>query len=142
MFVFCIAVSIYAHISCLDNFLENVLAFQGIEILNFGEERQGSATLDFYVFSFCFVNVSGVAAYVGWQSSSILKPLLQQGLSDAEEFVIYKALNALTCMCQLGLLQKPHIYEFACDIGKLEYWRLPCFAIKENLVLHKASQPA
>lgn len=75
----------------------------------------------------CYFYVSGVAAYVGWQSSSILKPLLQQGLSDAEEFVIYKALNALTCMCQLGLLQKPHIYEFACDIGKLEYWTLPYF---------------
>lgn len=75
--------------------------------------------------------VSGVAAYVGWQSSSILKPLLQQGLSDAEEFVIYKALNALTCMCQLGLLQKPHIYEFACDIGELEYWRIPCFPNKQ-----------
>lgn len=56
---------------------------------------------------------------MGWQSSSILKPLLQQGLSDTEEFVIYKALNALTCMCQLGLLQKPHIYEFVTDIGKL-----------------------
>lgn len=59
-----------------------------------------------------------MAAYVGWQSSSILKPLLQQGLSDTEEFVIYKALNALTCMCQLGLLQKPHIYEFVSDIGE------------------------
>uniref|UniRef100_A0A8C5TJ35 Phosphoinositide 3-kinase regulatory subunit 4 n=1 Tax=Malurus cyaneus samueli TaxID=2593467 RepID=A0A8C5TJ35_9PASS len=64
-----------------------------------------------------FDSIVGVAAYVGWQSSSILKPLLQQGLSDAEEFVIYKALNALTCMCQLGLLQKPHIYEFVCDIA-------------------------
>ncbi|XP_041040975.1 phosphoinositide 3-kinase regulatory subunit 4 [Carcharodon carcharias] len=64
-----------------------------------------------------FDSIVGVAAYVGWQSSSILKPLLQQGLSDAEEFVIYKALNALTCMCQLGLLQKPHIYEFASDIA-------------------------
>ncbi|KTF91477.1 hypothetical protein cypCar_00012954 [Cyprinus carpio] len=63
-----------------------------------------------------FDSIVGVAAYVGWQSSSILKPLLQQGLSDAEEFVIYKALNALTCMCQLGLLQKPHIYEFVSDI--------------------------
>lgn len=60
-----------------------------------------------------------MAAYVGWQSSSILKPLLQQGLSDTEEFVIYKALNALTAMCQLGLLQKPHIYEFVSDIGEL-----------------------
>ncbi|XP_015669846.1 phosphoinositide 3-kinase regulatory subunit 4 [Protobothrops mucrosquamatus] len=64
-----------------------------------------------------FDSIVGVAAYVGWQSSSILKPLLQQGLSDVEEFVIYKALNALTCMCQLGLLQKPHIYEFVCDIA-------------------------
>uniref|UniRef100_A0A3B3SVH7 non-specific serine/threonine protein kinase n=1 Tax=Paramormyrops kingsleyae TaxID=1676925 RepID=A0A3B3SVH7_9TELE len=63
-----------------------------------------------------FDSIVGVAAYVGWQSSSILKPLLQQGLSDAEEFVIAKALNALSCMCQLGLLQKPHIYEFVSDI--------------------------
>lgn len=62
---------------------------------------------------------------MGWQSSSILKPLLQQGLSDAEEFVIYKALNALTCMCQLGLLQKPHIYEFVSDIGKTSRAPLP-----------------
>lgn len=62
--------------------------------------------------------IEGVAAYVGWQSSSILKPLLQQGLSDTEEFVIYKALNSLTCMCQLGLLQKPHLYEFVSDIGE------------------------
>lgn len=69
-------------------------------------------------------SLSGVAAYVGWQSSSILKPLLQQGLSDAEEFVIVKALNALTCMCQLGLLQKPHVYEFASDIGKFLFLRL------------------
>uniref|UniRef100_A0A3B5R6G6 non-specific serine/threonine protein kinase n=1 Tax=Xiphophorus maculatus TaxID=8083 RepID=A0A3B5R6G6_XIPMA len=64
-----------------------------------------------------FDSIVGVAAYVGWQSSSILKPLLQQGLSDTEEFVIFKALNALTCMCQLGLLQKPHIYEFVGDIA-------------------------
>uniref|UniRef100_A0A8C5PK20 Phosphoinositide 3-kinase regulatory subunit 4 n=1 Tax=Leptobrachium leishanense TaxID=445787 RepID=A0A8C5PK20_9ANUR len=64
-----------------------------------------------------FDSIVGVAAYVGWQSSSILKPLLQQGLSDVEEFVIFKALNGLTCMCQLGLLQKPHVYEFACDVA-------------------------
>lgn len=55
---------------------------------------------------------------MGWQSSSILKPLLQQGLSDGEEVVIAAALDALTCMCQLGLLQKTHVYEFVSDIGK------------------------
>ncbi|XP_072316340.1 phosphoinositide 3-kinase regulatory subunit 4 [Eucyclogobius newberryi] len=64
-----------------------------------------------------FDSIVGVAAYVGWQSSSILKPLLQQGLSDTEEFVIYKALDALTCMCDLGLLQKTHINEFVSDIA-------------------------
>ncbi|KAK7880406.1 hypothetical protein WMY93_032961, partial [Mugilogobius chulae] len=64
-----------------------------------------------------FDSIVGVAAYVGWQSSSILKPLLQQGLSDTEEFVIYKALEALTCMCDLGLLQKAHINEFVSDIA-------------------------
>ncbi|KAL0593171.1 Phosphoinositide 3-kinase regulatory subunit 4 [Plecturocebus cupreus] len=68
-----------------------------------------------------FDSIVGVAAYVGWQSSSILKPLLQQGLSDAEEFVIVKALYALTCMCQLGLLQKPHVYEFASDIVEMGF---------------------
>ncbi|CAF89815.1 unnamed protein product, partial [Tetraodon nigroviridis] len=64
-----------------------------------------------------FDSIVGVAAYVGWQSSAVLKPLLQQGLSDAEEFVICKALAALTCMCQLGLLQKPHVYEFVSDVA-------------------------
>lgn len=65
------------------------------------------------------VCAAGVAAYVGWQSASILKPLLQQGLSDSEEVVISKALSALTCMCQLGLLQKTHVYEFVSDIGNV-----------------------
>ncbi|KAI4797322.1 hypothetical protein KUCAC02_025181 [Chaenocephalus aceratus] len=57
-----------------------------------------------------FDSIVGVAAYVGWQSSSILKPLLQQGLSAPRSSFIYKALNSLPCMCQLGLLQKtPHL---------------------------------
>ncbi|XP_066297190.1 phosphoinositide 3-kinase regulatory subunit 4-like [Branchiostoma lanceolatum] len=60
--------------------------------------------------------IVGVATYVGWQSSNILKPLLQQGLSDTEEFVICKSLNALTCLCELGLLQKPMVYDFASDV--------------------------
>uniref|UniRef100_A0A3B3BF04 non-specific serine/threonine protein kinase n=1 Tax=Oryzias melastigma TaxID=30732 RepID=A0A3B3BF04_ORYME len=75
-----------------------------------------------------------VAAYVGWQSSSILKPLLQQGLSDTEEFVIYKALNALTAMCQLGLLQKPHIYEFVSDIGMTEAEEDKLLALKDFML--------
>ncbi|KAG7283002.1 hypothetical protein CRUP_028519 [Coryphaenoides rupestris] len=42
---------------------------------------------------------------------------LRGGFFDSIEFVIYKALNALTCMCQLGLLQKPHIYEFRLSVA-------------------------
>ncbi|XP_068178962.1 phosphoinositide 3-kinase regulatory subunit 4 [Antennarius striatus] len=72
---------------------------------------------DWHLRAAFFHSIVGVAAYVGWQSSSILKPLLQQGLSDTEEFVISTALDALTCMCQLGLLQKPHLYEFVSDIA-------------------------
>lgn len=72
---------------------------------------------DWHLRAAFFDSIVGVAAYVGWQSSSILKPLLQQGLSDSEEAVIAKAVSALTCMCQLGLLQKPHLYEFVGDVA-------------------------
>ncbi|RDD40341.1 Phosphoinositide 3-kinase regulatory subunit 4 [Trichoplax sp. H2] len=49
-------------------------------------------------------SIIGVAGYVGWQSLSMLRPLLQQGLSDPEEFVICKALEALTDVVNLRLL--------------------------------------
>uniref|UniRef100_A0A8C9LAA3 Phosphoinositide 3-kinase regulatory subunit 4 n=1 Tax=Pavo cristatus TaxID=9049 RepID=A0A8C9LAA3_PAVCR len=102
-----------------ENIVKQTLMENGITRLCVFFGRRKSKEVLLWIFMCCLfvLTFSGVAAYVGWQSSSILKPLLQQGLSDAEEFVIYKALNALTCMCQLGLLQKPHIYEFACDIA-------------------------
>lgn len=37
--------------------------------------------------------IVGVAAFVGWQCSDILIPLLQQGLTDLEEFVITKSIG-------------------------------------------------
>ncbi|XP_033636552.1 phosphoinositide 3-kinase regulatory subunit 4-like [Asterias rubens] len=63
-----------------------------------------------------FDSIVGIAAYVGWQSSFILKPLIQQGLCDSEEFVICKALTALTSLIELGLLQKPIILDLASEI--------------------------
>ncbi|XP_067658475.1 phosphoinositide 3-kinase regulatory subunit 4-like [Haliotis asinina] len=63
-----------------------------------------------------FENIVGVAAYVGWQSSSILKPLLEQGLSDPEEYVVHKALGAIKSLSELGLLQKPMLQEFVQEI--------------------------
>ncbi|XP_043922670.1 phosphoinositide 3-kinase regulatory subunit 4 [Protopterus annectens] len=117
-------------LSDLENIVKQTLMENGITRLCvfFGRQKANDVLLshmitflndknDWHLRGAFFDSIVGVAAYVGWQSSSILKPLLQQGLSDVEEFVICKALNALTCMCQLGLLQKPHIYEFANDIA-------------------------
>ena len=39
-----------------------------------------------------------------------------QGLSDTEEFVVSKALNAVTCLAELGLLQKPALQELGSEI--------------------------
>ncbi|XP_072174440.1 phosphoinositide 3-kinase regulatory subunit 4-like [Diadema setosum] len=63
-----------------------------------------------------FDSIVGVAAYVGWQSSLILKPLLQQGLTDSEEHVICKALKCVTGLVELGLLQKPALLEMANEL--------------------------
>ncbi|CAD7085003.1 unnamed protein product [Hermetia illucens] len=59
--------------------------------------------------------IVGVAAYVGWQSSIILYPLLQQGLTDSEEFVIAKSIRATTSLIESGLIQKPLLIAFITD---------------------------
>jgi phosphoinositide-3-kinase regulatory subunit 4 len=59
--------------------------------------------------------IVGIAAFVGWHCSPILIPLLQQGFSDPEEFVIAKAISATTTLTELGLLQKTSLVEFICD---------------------------
>ncbi|XP_014671678.1 PREDICTED: phosphoinositide 3-kinase regulatory subunit 4-like [Priapulus caudatus] len=64
-----------------------------------------------------FDAVVGVAAYVGWQGCAMLKPLLQQGLSDTQEFVIAKALKAMKCLVELGLLQKLLVQELLVDVA-------------------------
>lgn len=57
-----------------------------------------------------------LAAYIGWQSSTIiLKPLLQQGLRDTEETVVFKTLSSLASSTRSGLIQKPTIYELLND---------------------------
>lgn len=70
--------------------------------------------------------IVGVAAFVGWQCSDILLPLLQQGLTDPEEFVIAKAVRATTALTGLGLIQKPALSEFisecACYLNHPNLW--------------------
>lgn len=70
--------------------------------------------------------IVGVAAFVGWQCSDILLPLLQQGLTDSEEFVIAKSIRATTALTGLGLIQKPALAEFisecACYLNHPNLW--------------------
>ncbi|XP_058442985.1 phosphoinositide 3-kinase regulatory subunit 4 [Malaya genurostris] len=70
--------------------------------------------------------IVGVAAFVGWHCSPMLIPLLQQGLTDPEEFVIAKAIRATTSLIELGLIQKPGIIEFiaecACYLNHPNLW--------------------
>ena len=49
--------------------------------------------------------------FTGWQCSPILLPLLQQGLSDPEEFVIARCINTMASLTSLQLLQKVALYE-------------------------------
>jgi len=71
-------------------------------------------------------NIAGVAGYVGWQASDILVPLLQQGFTDREEFVIAKAIRAVTILIELGHIKKPAVTEIvqetACYLCHPNLW--------------------
>lgn len=81
----------------------DVLLSHMITFLNDKEDKQLRGS-----FFDCIV---GVAAYIGVHSSPILSPLLQQGLTDTEEFVARKAINAITALTQLSLLHKSALYQ-------------------------------
>lgn len=53
-----------------------------------------------------------VLSCIGWESVEIVKPLLEQGLRDSEEFVIYRTLLSLAQMAGIGLLDKQQICYF------------------------------
>ncbi|XP_014273976.1 phosphoinositide 3-kinase regulatory subunit 4 [Halyomorpha halys] len=81
----------------------DVLLSHMITFLNDKEDKQLRGS-----FFDCIV---GVAAYIGVHSSPILSPLLQQGLTDTEEFVVRKAINAITALTELSLLHKSALYQ-------------------------------
>ncbi|XP_043266677.1 phosphoinositide 3-kinase regulatory subunit 4 isoform X2 [Venturia canescens] len=81
----------------------DVLLSHVITFLNDKEDKQLRGSF--------FECIVGVAAYVGWHSSPILVPLLQQGLTDPEEFVTKKAINAMATLTELGLLHKAALYQ-------------------------------
>lgn len=51
-----------------------------------------------------------VLANIGWESLEIVKPLLEQGLKDSEEFVIHRTLITLANMIEIGLFDRQQIY--------------------------------
>ncbi|CAL1546383.1 unnamed protein product [Lymnaea stagnalis] len=66
-----------------------------------------------------FKTVVDVTMYVGWQCSEVLLPLLQQGLSDIEEFVITEDLHALKQLTNHRLLNKTMMQTLVCDAAAL-----------------------
>lgn len=56
--------------------------------------------------------IVGVAGFVGMHCSPILAPLLEQGLTDPEEFVIAKAIRATSDLTELDLIQKSGLVDF------------------------------
>ncbi|XP_057339748.1 phosphoinositide 3-kinase regulatory subunit 4 isoform X1 [Microplitis mediator] len=85
----------------------DVLLSHVITFLNDKEDKQLRGSF--------FECIVGVAAYVGWHSSPILMPLLQQGLTDPEEFVTRKAINAMATLTELGLLHKSALYQLLAE---------------------------
>ncbi|KAK6633048.1 hypothetical protein RUM43_012791 [Polyplax serrata] len=72
----------------------------------------------------------GVVSYVGVYSSAIVTPLLQQGLSDPEEFIIVKSINAMKELIKLNLLSKASVYQLLQDTA--------CFLVHPNLWIRHA----
>ncbi|CAF3347839.1 unnamed protein product [Rotaria sp. Silwood1] len=66
-----------------------------------------------------FDSLITVASYIGLESELFILPLLNQGLVDEEEFVVYRVLKALACFVRLSLLKRKTIYEFLRQVAPL-----------------------
>lgn len=59
-----------------------------------------------------FDSIVQVAEFVGLERSVGLVSLLQQGLTDPDEYLVAKAIRATANMCDFGLIQKAGLSEF------------------------------
>ncbi|RWS25485.1 phosphoinositide 3-kinase regulatory subunit 4-like protein, partial [Leptotrombidium deliense] len=72
-----------------------------------------------------FDSIVPISIYLGSQSSSILKPLLQQGLADSEETVIHKTLTSLSNLVELNVFDlkevdnKDTVFELIAEVMPL-----------------------
>ena len=74
---------------------------------------------DFELRASFFDNIVPITAFLGSQCSSILKPLLQQGLSDAEEYVIHRTLQSLTILTSLKFLDRNLLFQLLSESSPL-----------------------
>lgn len=92
----------------------------------FGRERTDEVILshiitflndksDFRLRAAFFDNIGSICSSLGPFYAPVVKPLMQKGLADSEEIVIYKCLKAITLMTDAGLLTKEVIYELFTD---------------------------
>ncbi|XP_054259125.1 phosphoinositide 3-kinase regulatory subunit 4 isoform X2 [Macrosteles quadrilineatus] len=77
-----------------------------------------------------FKCIVGVATYIGVHCSPILSPLLQQGLTDPEEFVVREAINTMSALTELSLLHKPTLYDLLAETA--------CFLVHPSLWIRQA----
>ena len=47
-------------------------------------------------------NISGVARSIGWHCSSMLEPLMEQGLGDPEEMVVARTISTISTIATLS----------------------------------------
>lgn len=59
--------------------------------------------------------IVGVASYIGWHCSTILTPLLLQGLTDSSEFVTRKAIIAMAALTEYNLITTPALCELVSE---------------------------
>ncbi|XP_023244916.1 phosphoinositide 3-kinase regulatory subunit 4 isoform X2 [Copidosoma floridanum] len=111
-----------------DNLVKRTLMESGLDKLCrfFGKQKANDVLLSHLI---TFLNDKGdkelrssffecivdVAEYVGWHCSPILMPLLQQGLTDTEEFVIPYAINAMATLTKRSLLHKSALYQLLAE---------------------------
>ncbi|QSL65100.1 hypothetical protein MERGE_002405 [Pneumocystis wakefieldiae] len=66
-----------------------------------------------------FEHIASIALYVGSQSlEEYIMPLIIQALTDTEEFVVEKVISSLTSIMELGLFQKPRIWDLLVTLLK------------------------
>lgn len=86
---------------------------------------------DWHLRAAFFRCVPGVASFIGWHAAPLLIPLLKQGLSDVEEFVMRQALITIKSLTEINYFGHRFLLDLLEEV-------LP-FVIHPNLWLRNAS---